>query len=140
MEPAVVNRRPYTFSLLALLGVILLIAIALAAWRLSQRTKTIEPDSWVLVNVVGTPPDNPIQGYYYVDPNGDVNLGPGYPVVNLAGKSTADARVALIAELQATLLNPQAAITLAPRNIDKMDPRVFELERQVQRIEAMNRR
>jgi polysaccharide export outer membrane protein len=62
----------------------------------------------------GTLPDQPILGYYLVDAEGLVDLGPGYGSVRVAGLTLAEAREAMEAHLRKLAFkSPQVSLQLA---------------------------
>jgi len=62
----------------------------------------------------GTLPDQPLLGYYMVDAEGMIDLGPGYGSVRVAGLSVAEARDALEAYLRKQAFKaPQVSLQLA---------------------------
>jgi hypothetical protein len=65
----------------------------------------------VQIRVVGTTPDNQIDGLFRVEPSGKVPLGPGYGRVQVAGLTFEDAETELRKKLMETLTNPEVMIT-----------------------------
>ncbi len=55
----------------------------------------IKPGDAIQVSVSGTPPENPISGYFVVETNGKVPLGAGYGRVPVAGMTFEEAEVAI---------------------------------------------
>lgn len=73
----------------------------------------ISPQDTLQIRAVGTTADNPINGYYIVEPGGAVELGPGYGKVNVAGLSLDEATEVVETQLRRTLKQPQVSVTLA---------------------------
>jgi polysaccharide export outer membrane protein len=73
----------------------------------------IRPLDALQIEVEGTPVDQPIRGYYIVEPGGYVNLGPGYGKVKVSDRSLDEARDAVEEHLARTLRAPQVSLTLA---------------------------
>ncbi len=73
----------------------------------------IRPLDALQIEVEGTPVDQPIRGFFFVEPGGYVNLGPGYGKVRVADSSLDEARDAVEEHLARTLRQPQVSLTLA---------------------------
>ena len=56
----------------------------------------------IMVDVIGTPPDVPITGFFAVEPGGVVHLGSGYGSVKVAGLSVEEAQDAIRRHLDGT--------------------------------------
>ena len=65
------------------------------------------------VVVLGAFPDQPIAGYYQVEPDGRVNLGPSYGSVAVDGLSLEEAMDAIREHLSLILEAPEVSVTLA---------------------------
>lgn len=65
------------------------------------------------VVVLGAFPDQPIAGYYQVEPDGRVNLGPSYGSVAVDGLSLEEAMDAIRDHLSLILEAPEVSVTLA---------------------------
>lgn len=72
----------------------------------------IEPLDLVLIQVQGTLPDEPIAGAYRIDPAGDIQLGPSYGTIHIAGMTTDEAKLAIEEHLEEVLRAPEASVTL----------------------------
>jgi len=73
----------------------------------------------VFIDVIGTPPEDPISGFFTVEPGGIVRLGSGYGSVRIAGLSVEEAQVAITRHLDGTgsnimgrLLSPVVTVRL----------------------------
>jgi polysaccharide export outer membrane protein len=64
------------------------------------------------INVVGTLPDHPIEGEATIEPGGQLNLGPPYGAVNLAGMELAQAKEAIRKHLLTFLQAPEVSLNL----------------------------
>ena len=73
----------------------------------------IVPLDSLLIRVSGTPPDEPIDGIYAIEPEGTINLGPFYGSVAVAGMTLDQARVALESLLKKTIKEPKVSVSLA---------------------------
>jgi HEAT repeat protein/beta-lactamase regulating signal transducer with metallopeptidase domain len=73
----------------------------------------IEPFHILKIQAVETPPDMPIHGPYLVEPDGHVNLGPGYGKVLLGGLTLDDATAVLVKRLRNILKEPRVSVALA---------------------------
>ena len=60
----------------------------------------------VMIDVIGTPFDDPIQGLFALEPGGHVQLGSGYGSVKIAGLSVEEAQEAIIEHLEERLIAP----------------------------------
>ena len=75
---------------------------------------TLKPDDLVYIDVIGLPPENPIQNIFSVEPGGTVSLGTAYGRVDVKGLSLSDAEKAIKKKLQAGgALEPAVSVTLA---------------------------
>lgn len=66
----------------------------------------------LLIRVVGTPPDQPIDNQYIVDADGTVNLGPTYGRIEIRGETVEEAETKLQDELKQMLNDPQVSVSL----------------------------
>ena len=73
----------------------------------------IESFDSVLIRAVGAFPEQPIDDAYNVDPNGDVNLGPTYGRVKIAGLTIDEAQKRVRDKLDEILADVDVSITLA---------------------------
>jgi polysaccharide biosynthesis/export protein len=74
----------------------------------------ISPQDTLSIQAAGTLPDQPIKGYFVVEPGGAVELGPAYGKVNVAGLSLDEATEAVETQLRRhRLQQPQVSLTLA---------------------------
>ena len=65
------------------------------------------------VQVMGTLLDQPIDGYYLIEAEGIINLGPAYGTVRVAGMTVEEAKAAVTNQLMNTLREPQVSVQLA---------------------------
>ena len=65
------------------------------------------------IRVMGTILDQPIDGFYLVEGEGIVTLGPAYGTVRVAGMTIEEATAALTHKLQDVLLKPEVSVQLA---------------------------
>jgi len=65
------------------------------------------------VDVIGTLLDQPIAGYYMVEAEGTINLGPAYGSVRVVGMTVEEARWAIDQHLRQILRAPEVAVQLA---------------------------
>lgn len=65
------------------------------------------------VEVVGTPYDQPINGYYLIEAEGTVNLGALYGSVRVAGMTVDQAKRAIAEHLRPILTQPEVSVQLA---------------------------
>jgi uncharacterized protein (TIGR03067 family) len=80
--------------------------------ELLPDTHYIAPGETLDIIVAGTMKDQPIDGSYYVEPNGEVTLGLAYGRVYLKGLSFPEAEEVLTTKLQDILKQPVVSITL----------------------------
>jgi polysaccharide export outer membrane protein len=73
----------------------------------------IVPLDSLLLRASGTPPDEPIDGIYAIEPEGTINLGPFYGSVAVAGMTLDQARVAVENLLKKTIKEPKVSVSLA---------------------------
>jgi polysaccharide biosynthesis/export protein len=65
------------------------------------------------VQVMGTLLDQPVDGYYLIEAEGIINLGPAYGTVRVAGMTIEEAKAAVTNQLLHTLREPQVSVQLA---------------------------
>jgi polysaccharide biosynthesis/export protein len=65
------------------------------------------------VRVVGTMLDQPVDGFFLVEGEGIVNLGPAYGRVRVAGMTIDDATETITRKLREVLANPEVSVQLA---------------------------
>jgi len=65
------------------------------------------------IRAMGTTPDQPIDGYFLVESEGIVTLGPTYGRVRLAGMTIEEATEAILKQLRLTLSRPDVSVQLA---------------------------
>ena len=65
------------------------------------------------VQVIGTLLDQPISGFYLIEGEGTVNLGPAYGTVRVAGMTVDEATKAITEHLKQTLAQPEASVQLS---------------------------
>jgi len=73
----------------------------------------ISPQDTLQIRAAGTLADQPINGYFVVEPGGAVELGPAYGKVGVAGLSLEEATEAVENQLRRLLKQPQVSLTLA---------------------------
>jgi protein involved in polysaccharide export with SLBB domain len=73
----------------------------------------ISPQDTLQIRAAGTLADQPINGYFVVEPGGAVELGPAYGKVGVAGLSLDEATEAVENQLRRLLKQPQVSLTLA---------------------------
>ena len=65
------------------------------------------------ISVMGTLLDQPIDGYYLIEAEGTINLGPAYGTVRIAGMTIEEAKRAVTDQLLNVLREPQVSVQLA---------------------------
>lgn len=65
------------------------------------------------IQVMNTLLDQPVDGYYLIEAEGIVNLGPAYGTVRVAGMTIEEAKQAVLNQLLHTLREPQVSVQLA---------------------------
>ena len=65
------------------------------------------------IRVIGTLLDQPVDGFFLVEAEGIVTLGPAYGTVRVAGMTNEEAAVAINRKLQAVLSKPEVSVQLA---------------------------
>lgn len=65
------------------------------------------------IRVVGTLVDQPIDGYFIIETEGVINLGPAYGTVRVVGMTIDDMKDAITKQLQQTLRSPEVSVQLA---------------------------
>ncbi len=75
----------------------------------------IQPLDLLMIRVLGTMLDQPIDGLFLVDPDGQVTLGPAYGRVNLKGLTVEEAEPVVTRKLQEVLNKPDVQVTMAGR-------------------------
>jgi len=76
----------------------------------SYRLRTTDE---VVINVLGTLPDEPIEGAFPIQPGGMVTLGAGYGRVKIAGQNAEQAQATIRDHLRQFLKDPQVTVSLA---------------------------
>ena len=73
----------------------------------------------IMIDVLGTPPDEPISGFFAVEPGGLIQLGSGYGSIMVAGMSIEEAEVAITryldgsdGNIQVSLISPIVSVRL----------------------------
>ena len=66
----------------------------------------------VMIDVIGTPLEDPISGFFAIEPGGHVQLGGGYGSVKIAGLSVEDAQVEIAQYLEGRLIMPTVSVRL----------------------------
>jgi polysaccharide export outer membrane protein len=72
----------------------------------------IAPLDSLIIQVAGAFPTEPIGGLYPVEPGGTINLGLSYGTVSVAGKTIAEAKAAIEAQLKGMLKDNRAVVSL----------------------------
>ncbi len=72
----------------------------------------IEPLDTLHIEVLGTLPDQPIAGPYSVESDGTIALGATYGTVSVSGKTLAEAKGAIVTQLESILTAPEVSISL----------------------------
>jgi len=65
------------------------------------------------ISALNTFLDQPIQGYYLVEAEGTINLGPAYGTIRVAGMTVEEAQGAIKTKLMGILREPQVSVQLA---------------------------
>jgi len=73
----------------------------------------LRPFDVVTISTSGTLPEEPLQGEYVVQPNGTIQLGFSYGLLNAAGRSVEELQKELLTRLQESLKDPEVWIALA---------------------------
>lgn len=73
----------------------------------------LEPFDTLQISVLGALAEQPIYGYYLIDAEGRVDLGPGYGLIRVAGMTIDQARQAVDAHLRQFLKLPEVSVQLA---------------------------
>lgn len=73
----------------------------------------IEPLDGLYIQVPGAKPTEPIDGVYTVEPDGGVNLGASYGVIQVVDLTTDQARARIEERLKGILESPKASVSLA---------------------------
>jgi protein involved in polysaccharide export with SLBB domain len=76
-------------------------------------TNCIQPLDILKIQVIGTILDLPIDGYYLVEPNGQVTLGLAYGRTNVKGLTVAQAEEKITRHLSKLLAKPDVQVTVA---------------------------
>jgi len=65
------------------------------------------------IEAVGTLLDQPINGFFLIEEDGTVTLGPAYGKIRVAGMSVEQASQAIVEHLERILVQPEVSVTLA---------------------------
>lgn len=80
-----------------------------------QPKGNVQPLDLLQIHVINTLLKEPIDGYYLVECDGNVSLGPSYGRVNVKGLGTKQAEQSILDQLKKTVRNPKVQVTLAKR-------------------------
>jgi protein involved in polysaccharide export with SLBB domain len=86
--------------------------------KVSAATKpitNIQPLDVLQIRTVGTIIDQPIDGFYLVEPDGNVALGPAYGRANVNGLTMEQAEEKVAQQLKEVLAKPEVQVTVARR-------------------------
>jgi hypothetical protein len=134
-RPARTRRWP-TFSLRTLLEVVFVCGVLFYIWNNRRPANIIQPDHALQVDVAGTSIDSPIEGIYFVDPDGYVNLGLPYGKVHVAGMTGNDAQTAILGHLRQYIINPQGVtVSISGWKGSWELERIRQLEAQLKQLE-----
>jgi protein involved in polysaccharide export with SLBB domain len=75
----------------------------------------VQPLDVLTIRAMGTLLDQPIDGKYLVEPDGQVALGPGYGRADVKGLTIAEAEQKITRKLQEVLAKPEVQVTAAGR-------------------------
>ncbi|MFL5243360.1 MAG: polysaccharide biosynthesis/export family protein [Gemmataceae bacterium] len=73
----------------------------------------IQPLDALLIHASEVLPTDPIENIYGVEPDGRINLGFAYGVVQVAGMTLEDAQKAILAQLKTVVKDPKVTVSLA---------------------------
>lgn len=73
----------------------------------------LEPFDALLIRVSNAFADQPLQDAFFIDPEGTVDLGPGYGRVKVVGLTTDEAKAEIIRHLSQLIEDPQVSVSLA---------------------------
>jgi polysaccharide biosynthesis/export protein len=73
----------------------------------------IAPQDALQISTDGTLPKYPIRGQFVVDGDGNVNLGPPYGVVHVAGRTSEEAEAEILRNLRFFLKEPKVSVQLS---------------------------
>jgi protein involved in polysaccharide export with SLBB domain len=73
----------------------------------------LEPFDAILIRVANAFTDQPIADAFFITPEGDVDLGPGYGRVKVVGLTTDEAQAEIRRRLSQYIDNPQVSVSLA---------------------------
>jgi len=106
IEPSKVSLPPYRIEPPDILFIDAVKVVPKAPYRISAQDT---------LNIIaaGTLADQPIRGYFVVEPGGAVELGPAYGKVRVADLSLDEATEVVESQLRHVLKNPQVSLTLA---------------------------
>jgi hypothetical protein len=128
-------RRWPRFSLRTLFEATFVCGVVFYIWFNRQPAGVIKPDHVLQIDVFGHLPDDPIQGLYLVNPDGDVNLGAIIGKFHVAGMTADDAETAILDQLQKLLHDPQVTVSIVGWRDSWELHRIQELEAEVRRLE-----
>jgi len=80
--------------------------------QIAESSYTLHEGDTVLLTVLGTFPEEPIDGIYPVETGGVIRLGYGYGSVEVLGKTVGEARELIETHLRQTLRSPQVSMAL----------------------------
>jgi protein involved in polysaccharide export with SLBB domain len=100
-------------------------ATTVGAAQPSQEPYHIQPYDVLQIRVMGTLIDQPIDGFYLVELDGQVLLGPAYGRASLNGLTLEEAEKKITQQLQKVLTKPEVQVTMARRGITQWRRVVF---------------
>jgi len=83
-----------------------------ASYEADASLNVIQPFDVLTIRATGTLPDQPIDGFYLVESEGSVPLGPAYGRADINRLSCEQAEAKITEQLQKTLTNPSVQVTL----------------------------
>jgi Polysaccharide biosynthesis/export protein len=139
IAPSIPWRKPRvrhwpTFSLRTLLELVFVCGVVFYIWFNRRPDNIIKPNYVLQIHAAGTLPDEPIEGVYLVDPDGNVNLGAIYGKVNVAGMTGDAAEAVILGHLRTLLSDAQVTVSIAGWRDSWELSRIGELEAEVQRL------
>ena len=90
--------------------------IVVETTKTATARTTIEPLDVLNIRAANVPPDEPLDGYYGVEPDGNVSLGPEYGRVQVRGLTVEAAEKTIERKLQDVLKEPKVQVTFALMN------------------------
>jgi protein involved in polysaccharide export with SLBB domain len=125
------------FSLRTLLEVVFVCGVVFYLWFNRPPGNVIQPNHVLQIDVFGAPSSwQQIDGLYYVDPDGCVNLGAYYGKLPVARMTADEAQAALMVHLQKYMTGARATVSIAGWRSSRDGGQIEALTKEIDALRA----